>query len=82
MGIDTGTLFDGLRRIKTNLDANANAHVIQYAHERGYLFEGEYAFLMQTMRKRKLSQKQIDWKRKINRRIVNGIAVRKRTVIA
>jgi hypothetical protein len=47
----------------------------------GYLFgEKEYTFLKQTMRKRNLSDAQIAWKVKINRRIVSQTVVRKRTV--
>lgn len=47
----------------------------------GYLYgEREYTFLKQTMRKRKLSPAQLEWKIKINRRIVNQTTVRRRTV--
>jgi hypothetical protein len=79
MGIDTGNLFDGLRRIAENPRANANDDVIQYAQERGYLFDKEYDFLMSTRLKRSLSQKQRDWKEKINRRILNHTVVQRRT---
>lgn len=79
IGIDTGNLFEGLRRIAEDNTANANDDVIEYANERGFLFDKEYDFLMSTRRKRKLSLKQIEWKRKINRRITNQIVVQKRT---
>ena len=79
IGIDTGNLFDGLRRIAEDDTANANADVIEYANERGFLFDKEYQFLSSTRLKRVLSQKQKEWKRKINRRILNGIVVRRRT---
>jgi len=79
IGIDTGNLFDGLKRIAEAEIANANEDVIEYANERGFLFDKEYDFLMDTRRKRKLSPKQIEWKRKINRRIINQIVVQKRT---
>jgi hypothetical protein len=80
LGIDTGTLFDGLRRIRDNPKANANLAVVEYAESRGFLYEKEPTFLRSTMRKRILSQRQADWKEKINRRILEGIVVRKRTV--
>lgn len=76
MEIDTGNVFDGLRRIKTDPSANANEDLIEYANSQGYLYEGEYDFLMNTRRKRKLSDKQLGWKMKINRRILQGIIVR------
>ena len=79
IGIDTGNLFDGLRRIAEDDAANANADVIEYANERGFLYDKEYDFLMSTRLKRTLSDKQKAWKRKINRRILNKIVVQRRT---
>ena len=79
--IDTGNLFDGLKRIAKDLTANANGDLIEHAYRMGYLYgEKEYTFLKQTMRKRNLSDAQIAWKVKINRRIVSQTVVRKRTV--
>jgi hypothetical protein len=79
IGIDTDTLFDGLKRIAEDEKANANEDVIEYANERGFLFDREYDFLLETRRKRKLTPKQIEWKRKINRRIIQQIVVQKRS---
>ena len=46
----------------------------------GYLYnEKEYRFLLQTARKRILSKAQVDWKRKINRRILAQTIVQRRT---
>jgi hypothetical protein len=80
IGIDTGTLFDGLKRIHKNVTANANIAVIEYARERGFLFgDNEYKFLLGTTRDRNLSAKQLEWKAKINRRILNQTVVTNRT---
>jgi hypothetical protein len=78
VGIDTGNLFEGLKRIVKNHSANANVDLIEHAQKFGYLYDNEYKFLMQTRNKRKLSGKQLAWKQKINRRIVNKIVVRRR----
>ena len=78
--IDTGNLFDGLKRIAADNDANANHDLIEHAYRMGYLFgEKEYTFLKQTARKRNLSAAQIAWKQKINRRIIAQTIVRQRT---
>lgn len=76
IGIETGNLFSGLKRIAKDDKANANEDLIIYAYKLGYIFEKEYNFLMQTKNKRKLSEKQIAWKQKINRRITNQTVVR------
>lgn len=78
--IDTGTLFDGIKRIKNDIFANANDAVIDYAQRLGYLYgEKEVKFLRQTTRSRQLSEKQRDWKAKINRRILEKIVVKTRS---
>ena len=80
IGIDTGTLFDGLRRLSKDPRANANAAVIEHAWKHGFLYdEREYRFLLQTMHKRKLSEAQLAWKEKANRRILKQTVVARRT---
>lgn len=79
MGMDTGTLFDGLKRIAKNPSANANMDVIDFAWRMGMIYdEREYSFLKSTVRKRNFSPKQLAWKQRVNRRIIAGIVVQKR----
>lgn len=78
IGIDTGNLFDGLKRIAKDAAANANEDLIIHSYRFGYIYESEYKFLMETRRKRKLSEKQLAWKEKINRRITNRTVVQRR----
>lgn len=79
IGIDTGNLFEGLKRLKANPIANASHSVIDYAESRGFIYESESKFLRDTVLKRKLSAKQADWKKKINQRILAQTVVRRRT---
>ncbi len=79
IGIDTGNTFSGLKRIVKDEYANANEDLIRHAYKFGYIYEKEYGFLMQTTRKRLLSEKQLTWKQKINHRIVNRTVVRRPT---
>jgi len=78
--IDTGNLFDGLRRIAKDDTANVNHDLIEHAYRMGYLYnDKEYRFLKQTALKRNLTAAQISWKRKINRRILSQTVVKRRT---
>lgn len=80
LGINTGNLFEGLKRIAKDVDANANEDLIEHAYRMGYLHdEKEYKFLLSIKRRRKLSEKQLQWKRFINKRIVSQTKVQKRT---
>jgi hypothetical protein len=82
MGIDTSTLFDGLKRIAKDHSANPNEALVDFAWKKGYLYdEREYEFIQQMCRKRKRSEAQNSWVAKINRRIVNKIVVKKRSTI-
>lgn len=81
IGIDTGNLFSGLKRIVADDTANANKDLIIHAYRFGYIYESEYKFLMETRRKRNLSDKQLAWKKKINRRITNKTVVLRRSSI-
>lgn len=79
LGLDTATLVTGLKRIIGDNTANPNEAVIEYAYERGYIYEKERQFLLDTRRKRNLSDKQLQWKIKINRRIVEKIIVKRQS---
>jgi hypothetical protein len=79
IGIDTWNLFAGLKRVAEDDKANANEDLIIHAYRFGYIYESEYKFLMDTCRKRKLSAKQLAWKQKINRRILNRTVVQRRS---
>ncbi len=79
IGISTGNLFEGLKRIIEDETANPNKDLIEHAFRFGYIFDNEYKFLMQTRLKRNLSPKQLEWKRKINVRIKNKAVVRRRS---
>ncbi|HGV9341538.1 TPA: hypothetical protein ACNOH3_003244 [Enterobacter hormaechei] len=79
LNISTGTLFDGLKRIKKDIYANPNLALIEYANSKGYLFDKDYDFLIGTMKKRNLSDKQRQWKEKINNRILREVVVKNRT---
>jgi len=82
MGINTGTLFDGLKRIAADPYANPNEALVEFAWKQGHLYdEREYEFVQQMCRKRKRSDAQKSWIAKINRRILNKIVVKKRSRI-
>lgn len=74
IGRSTGNLFEGLRRIQEDIEANLNEDLIEYAWAKGYLTsEKEYRFLRRTRKKRLLSPAQVRWKSDVNRRILRRI---------
>lgn len=77
LGMDTGNIFDGLKRIISDPSANPNEDLIIYAYRQGYITDKDYHFSMDTRKKRKLSGPQLSWKRDINRRILNQVSLRR-----
>ena len=71
MDIDTGKAFKGLKRIIEDDEARPNEDLIKWALELKYIHQNEYDFLMGIRRKRKISEKQLNWLKKINWRIKN-----------
>lgn len=72
--LHTGNAFDGLRKIMADDSKMPNIALIGLSARLGYLYdEREYKFLTDNVRKRNLSEKQINWLKKINRRIINKI---------
>lgn len=79
IGIDTGTLFDGLKRIAGLNSARASEDLIQHAFALGYLHDAkERDFLMSIRFKQKLSVAQEKWERFIHQRILKQTVVRQR----
>ena len=73
--IDTATIFDGLRRIRRDMNKAPGDGLVRYASERGILNEWETKFSTDTRRKRKLSERQRTCRYSINQKILRGIGV-------
>lgn len=77
MNMDTGTLFSGFRRINSDQTAKPNKALIDYAYQKGYLQDNQHRFLLDIKTKRiPLTEKQKDWLRFINNKILGDIVVR------
>ena len=74
MGITTGQLFEGIRRIKEN--PTTKYTLDSHAEKCGYLH-----FLMNIKNKRILSEGQESWRNKINRRILQKTIVSKKNSV-
>lgn len=73
MGLDTGNLFDGLRRIREDVQAAMNPDAFNYARRQGWLNAWELDFYRDTWRKRSLSPRQFDKRVQINRMVLEHV---------
>jgi hypothetical protein len=78
VGIDSGIVFNGVRRIKKDVDKGLNPSACDLFLQKGLITQWEYGFLVDTFRKRYLSGRQADKRREINQRVLANV-LKKRT---
>lgn len=70
MGMDSGSLFDGIKRIAEDETKALNEAAIDHAKAKGWINEWEYGFCVNTRRKRNLTGKQLQKRIDINRTVL------------
>ena len=70
LGIESEQIFAGLRRIQNEPAKGLNAPATLYAFEKGWISNWEKDFSLDTNKKRKLSDRQEEKRREINRRVL------------
>jgi hypothetical protein len=70
LGFRSDLIFQSLKRIRLDIDKSIGPDATVFFFERGILSEWEYNFQQNTMRKRNLSSRQLDSRRKINAKVL------------
>jgi galactitol-specific phosphotransferase system IIB component len=72
LGIDDGNkIFISIRRLKEDISKSMSPEVLEYLFDKQVLSEFEYSFYRDTIRKRKLSWKQLEIRERINQRLID-----------
>lgn len=71
LGLPSEKIFQALRRIAKDESKALNAEAIQHAYERGWINDWEKQFYFDTMRKRRLSDKQLAMRKQINHLVLH-----------
>ncbi len=72
LGIDKGNkIFESINKLKDDISKSMNAEVLEYLNDKKVITQFEYDFYTDTLRKRVLSQKQLDMREKINRKLLS-----------
>lgn len=71
----THTLFDCINKLKKDKTKAPNKLLISYCKKKDILTDWEYEFSLNTYKKRKLSEKQLYWRKEINSKILNSVNV-------
>lgn len=66
LGLPSDLIFQAIKRVRADGDKSLNAEALEYARGRGWINDWEFAFYLRIMRKRVMTDKQLDKKRQIN----------------
>ena len=67
---DYSKVFDGIHKIKIDIYSSTNYETIYYAYENKLINDWEYNFYVDILFKRSLSEKQQEYKTKINKKLI------------
>ena len=70
IGLPSDLIFQAVKRVRKDNQKSLNAEAIQHAYDKGWINEWEYKFSIDTMRKRNLSQKQLQTRMKVNKKML------------
>ena len=70
IGLPSDKIFQAVKRIRKDNHKSLNIEAIEHAFGKGWINEWEYNFSVDTVRKRKLSDKQLQTRKKINEKML------------
>jgi hypothetical protein len=73
MGIESNTIFDSVKKVKEDFSKSLNYETISYAYDKKWINDWEKTFYLDTLRKRKPSEKQLFKRQQINQKIIYKI---------
>lgn len=72
LGIDEGNkIFTSIKRLKEDITKSMSLEVLEYLNKKKVLSDFDYSFYSDTIRKRKLSEKQLNIRKRINQKLIN-----------
>lgn len=70
IGLPSDKIFQAVKRVRKDNEKSLNAEAIDHAYTNSWINEWEYNFSIDTMRKRKLSVKQLQTRKKVNEKML------------
>lgn len=70
IGLPSDKIFQAVKRVRKDDTKSLNIEAIRHAFEKRWINEWEYNFSLDTMRKRKLTVKQLQTRQKINEKML------------
>lgn len=78
IGLPSDNIFQAIKRITKDEEKSLNLETIKYAHNKNWISDKDFNFYSDIYRKRYLTSKQLNWKVKINQRVLLKINTARR----
>ena len=73
IGLPSDKIFQSVKRVRKDNTKSLNAEALTHAHKKGWINDWEYKFSIDTMRKRNLSEKQLQTRIKVNEKMLRNM---------
>lgn len=73
IGLPSDLIFQAVKRVRKDKQKSLNAEAIHHAYQKKWINEWEYKFSIDTMRKRILTDKQMQTRMKINEKMMQNM---------
>ncbi|ADN78387.1 hypothetical protein [Geobacter sulfurreducens] len=73
IGLPSDLIFQAVKRVRKDKQKSLNAEAIHHAYQKKWINEWEYKFSIDTMRKRNLTDKQMQTRMKINEKMMQNM---------
>lgn len=73
LNLPSNEIFSAIKRVRQDNRKSLNRETLEHAFAKGWVSPQDISFYTDTLRKRKLSYKQMKWRTDINARVLRGI---------
>ena len=76
MGLPSDLIFQAAKRVRKDKRNSLNTEAIQHAYDRGWIDDWQRGFYLNIMRKRNLTQPQLNKKIQVNEKVLNNMRMK------
>ncbi len=73
LNLPSNEIFNAIKRVRQDNRKSLNRETLEHALAKGWISQQDMSFYSDTLRKRKLSYRQMKWRTDINSRVLRGV---------
>lgn len=68
--MQSDAIFNGIKKIRKDVSGSMNMDALDYAYHMDFITDWDFGFYLDTMKKRKLTEKQLTKRKQINEKVL------------